>query len=101
MWNIQRDYLPAWGNRSRSSEDDVVAEGEVHEEGPVVAIQAVECGFGAGHTRQVGALDWAADQIVTCSDDYSSRIWKPDPRVGRAMRDRRNGYEYWAGTVKV
>lgn len=58
MWNVQRDYLPTWG--VRRSED---VENGKDEEGPVNAVQGVECGFGAGHERQIGALDWAADQV--------------------------------------
>jgi denticleless len=47
MWGIQRDFLGRWD----------AEKGEA-----VGAVEGVECGFG-GHTRQVGAIDWAADQV--------------------------------------
>jgi hypothetical protein len=61
MWNVQRDYLGAWPS-GRSS---VLEQGSLAGDtlGPVNAIQGIECGFGAGHTRQIGALAWAADQV--------------------------------------
>lgn len=47
MWGIERDYLGRW---------------DAERKGAVNAVQGVECGFG-GHSRQIGAIDWAADQV--------------------------------------
>lgn len=47
MWGIERDFLGRW-----DEERSVAVDG----------VPGVECGFG-GHTRQVGAIDWAADQV--------------------------------------
>ncbi|GHJ85909.1 hypothetical protein NliqN6_2311 [Naganishia liquefaciens] len=83
MWGIERDFLGRWDAPG----------GEA-----VNAVQGVECGFG-GHTRQVGAIDWAADQIATGSDDYSSRVWRPDEEAYTGMREGQTGASYWAGSV--
>lgn len=50
MWGIERDFLGRW--------DWTQAKGEE----VTNAIKGVECGWG-GHSRQVGAMDWAVDQV--------------------------------------
>ena len=60
MWGIERDFLARW-DEARS----VAVDG----------VQGVESGFG-GHTRQVGAIDWAADQV-------SSRVRRETSRHRR------------------
>ena len=31
-----------------------------------------------GQEGEVGAVDWASDSLVTCADDGTVRIWRPD-----------------------
>jgi hypothetical protein len=54
MWGIERDFLGRWDWRKGKGEE------------VVNAIEGVECGWG-GHSRQVGAMDWAVDQVCSFS----------------------------------
>ncbi|KAJ9093224.1 hypothetical protein QFC20_007191 [Naganishia adeliensis] len=69
MWGIERDFLGKW-DWTRGKGDEVVN-----------AIQGVESGWG-GHSRQVGAMDWAVDQQI---DDIDvSSVGDPETAKNRS-----------------
>lgn len=53
----------------------------------------VELGWQA-HGRELGAIAWGADELATCSDDYTTRIWRPSREGYRAAINRQ---EEWSG----
>lgn len=59
-------------------------------------VMGIELGWNK-HQREVGAIDWAHDQLVTCSDDYTSRIWRPNRSAYDLIQQQRS--LDWAGSL--
>lgn len=60
-------------------------------------VQGLEVGK-QWHRRELSAVDWGHDQIMTCSDDCSTRIWRPSRAAYDAIvKDPQDASYDWAG----
>lgn len=86
MWGIERDFLGKW-DWTRGKGDEVVN-----------AIQGVESGWG-GHSRQVGAMDWAVDQV--CLSHRFFREMNTDPNFRRSRQVQMIIQVAYGGRIRV
>ena len=50
-----------------------------------------------GQMGEIGALDWAEDQLATCADDGTVRIWRPNMSMQREyVNDANNARWSWS-----